>query len=613
MPMKKAAIIMQQKDAEGCIRALRSLGVVHVEHQQVPKGKDINLLHDDLALVNQALEVISEEEFVKKYKIKEEKKSIVVVQESIKHFPIPLRKSLEVVAKGDFLDWRQAVTRIIDLWKRLDHLQEYSRALTQQISDWQVWGDFDPLQVNSLSQKGIYIKLYQVPVKQINEFPQGVVVKNIFTASGFAHCVAIARKPLECAFKEIPLPKQGLSAFKERLAEDKKAIAAIKNEIFKSACFYESFLEIKKKLEKDIEFQQVLGGMGKERGIVYVAGYIPFDAQGYLIAEAKEREWGIVISDPSGDDNVPTLVRNPRWASVIKPVLGLLGITPGYHELDVSTLFLVFFSIFFGILIGDAGYGLVYMLLTVWLQKKRKRNIAMKNIISLFYILSSCAVIWGALTGTFFGQGWLVRLGYKPLVAQLNDAKFMQALCFFLGALHLSIAHSWRASLKFPSLTALADVGWICVLWGAFFLVRTLILGDLFPCWGRWLIIAGIVLVVLFTNPQANMLKAISEGLGTVALSLMNNFTDVVSYVRLFAVGLAGVAIADTTNTMASGLGGGAVALVAGAVIAIVGHALNIVLGPMSVLVHGVRLNVLEFSGHANVTWSGLAYEPLKE
>jgi V/A-type H+-transporting ATPase subunit I len=93
----------------------------------------------------------------------------------------------------------------------------------------------------------------------------------------------------------------------------------------------------------------------------------------------------------------------------------------------------------------------------------------------------------------------------------------------------------------------------------------------------------------------------------------MNNITDVISYVRLFAVGLATLAIAQTTNTMAAGLGNGLVALVGGIVILLIGHSLNVVLGIISVLVHGVRLNVLEFSGHAGVTWSGSAFEPFTE
>jgi V/A-type H+-transporting ATPase subunit I len=353
--------------------------------------------------------------------------------------------------------------------------------------------------------------------------------------------------------------------------------------------------------------------MGKEGAIGYVTGYIPSDREEHLFTEARIRKWGIVVTDPLDDDNVPTLLRNPEWVDRIKPLFELLGLTPGYHELDVSIPFLVFFSIFFGILIGDAGYGLVYILITLVLQKKLKPNAELKTTFSLFYLLGSCAVLWGILTGTFFGQAWLLNLGFRPLVPQLNDANFMQTFCFFLGALHLSIAHSWRAYLKFPSLTALADAGWICVLWTAFFIAKTMILGDVFPSWGIWLFASGIVLVILFTNPQARVLRGIGEGLGTVALSLMNNFTDVISYIRLFAVGLAGLAIAETTNTLASGFGKGVVALAAGAVIILIGHSLNIILGLMSVLVHGVRLNVLEFSGHANVTWSGFTFEPLKE
>jgi V/A-type H+-transporting ATPase subunit I len=96
-----------------------------------------------------------------------------------------------------------------------------------------------------------------------------------------------------------------------------------------------------------------------------------------------------------------------------------------------------------------------------------------------------------------------------------------------------------------------------------------------------------------------------------VALSLVNNFTDVVSYIRLFAVGLAGVAISNTVNTLAGSAGNGNI--LAQSLIIFAGHTINMLLGPMSVLVHGIRLNVLEFSSHANVTWSGVAYKPLKE
>jgi V/A-type H+-transporting ATPase subunit I len=121
--------------------------------------------------------------------------------------------------------------------------------------------------------------------------------------------------------------------------------------------------------------------------------------------------------------------------------------------------------------------------------------------------------------------------------------------------------------------------------------------------------------VILFTNPQRNVLKGIGEGVAAIALGLVNNFTDVISYVRLFAVGLAGVAIADAFNMMAAGNSGakGLGELIAGLLILIAGHTLNFILGPMSVLVHGVRLNVLEFCSHANVSWSGFEYKPFSK
>jgi len=584
--MKKATILFETRDAEETVQYLRTLGVLHVEHQNLPEGRDISALQEKVALIHSSFDVLNRE--------------------------IALEKNIQPQNKI-IGDWIAVADHIIELGKRQEQLVSLSRTIIGQINEWERWGDVDPNQILHLSQNGIYLRLYQVPVQEIGSFPDDVVVKTIFTAGDIAHCVAISRRQFECAFLEILPPKQSLSLLQKRLAENNKAMDAIKGEIIESACFYEALFGIKIKLEKEIEFQQVLSGMGKGGAISYVTGYIPFDMEGHLIAKVRSRKWGIVITEPSADDTVPTLIRNPKWVSIIKPVLGLLGLTPGYRELDVSSLFLIFLGIFFGILIGDAGYGLVYILITLVLQKLMKQNTEMKTTFSLFYLLGSCAILWGVLTGTFFGQEWLLNLGYKPLVPQLNDANVMQTFCFFLGALHLSIAHSWRAYLKFPSLKALADVGWICVLWTAFFVARTLILGEAFPSWGIWLIVTGIGLVILFTNIQANMLRAVGEGLGTVALSIMNNFTDVISYIRLFAVGLATLAIAETTNTLASGFGDGVAAFVAGVVIILIGHSLNIILGPMSVLVHGIRLNVLEFSGHANVTWSGFAFEPLKE
>ncbi len=587
VPMKKVTVIVLFPDAQSAVKDLRKLGVVHVEHLQITPDKGITTLQEEIALVNSAQEVLA-------------------------HNGPALEKTHQ--ERLNLEDWRTAARHAIDLGKRFEQLEAYARTLRASICEWEKWGDFDPRQFSILSAQGVHAALYQVPVKELQQFPEGYVVETVFISAGFAHCLVVAQEKIELPFKQISLPKQGLSEMQKRLSENTGVMAALKEQIKEQAHFYQPLLGIKKGLEKELELQRAIKGMGQEGSLAYLTGYVPSDALAQLSREARHNQWGMVTEEPSEDDVVPTLLRAPRWVALINPVLRLLEVLPGYHELDVSLLFFIFFSLFFGILIGDAGYGAVYALLTWWLQRKFSHKMKDQSVFFLLYVLSFCAITWGLLVGSFFGQQWCANLGFKPLVPALNDSKTMQAFCFFLGALHLSIAHCWRAILKTPSLTALVDVGWIGVLWSAFFFARMLILGEALPGFVMSLLWGGIALVILFTNPQRNMFKGVGEGLGAVALSLMNNFTDVVSYVRLFAVGLAGLAIADTANLMAGSVNGtGVPAAIARVFILVIGHSLNILLGPVSVLVHGVRLNVLEFSGHASITWSGVAYKPLRE
>jgi V/A-type H+-transporting ATPase subunit I len=577
--MKKVWLVCQPKDAQGTVSQLRKLGLMHIEYQQSPQSTDISALQEDIGVAALSLDVLS------RYCIGKEK---------------PPQKPVS--------DWKLACRHIIDLDKRLDQLREYSFVLKNRIVDWEQWGDFDPAKITSLAAKHIYIRFYEIPLNEIKSLPEEFIIKKISARGGIANCVIVSREKKDIPWKEIFAPKLSLSAMRHRLQQDSLVENTLTRDLCKHDDHYDDILMHKTLLEKELKFQQALQGMGQSAGLVYLAGYAPVDVVAKLEEAARVNQWGISVHDPAEEDPVPTLLRQPRWVSVIRPLLAFLGITPGYRELDVSWTFLIFFSIFFGILIGDAGYGLVYLLLTQ-LVLRRKLGYRQAKTTFLLSVLSASAIVWGLLSGSFFGQQWLTGLGISGFAPALNNARFFQTLCFFLGAVHLSIAHGWRTILKMPALSALADFGWLLIVWAAFFLARTLILSESFPWFGKPLLFSGIGLVVLFTNPQRNMFKAVGEGLGTIALSLVNSFTDVVSYIRLFAVGMAGVAIADATNAMASS-SGNAVAIV---VILSIGHALNLVMGPMSVLVHGVRLNVLEFSGHAGVSWSGITYEPLQE
>jgi len=583
VPMRKVYLVVRQQDADYCVSKLRNLGLLHVEHQQVPTGKDIASLQEDAALVNDALLIISQREPA---------------------------KVIQATGTEGFGDWKLLARYIIDTQKRIERLEEYSRNLFEGIQYWQAWGDFSPLKINELRQQGIFARLYQIPEKQLNQVPEDIFLHKVFSAGGIAHCLSLGRKDYSLAFKEIDFPKMGLFEMQQRLFADKKTLDSLKEEVKGLTRFRNTLSGIKKSLQVQLESQRVLRGMGYAQELAYVAGYIPFDAVYKLREFAKKESWGILVTAPAEEDNVPVLLRNPKWVSIINPLFKLMEIIPGYHELDVSPLFLLFLSLFFGMIIGDAGYGAVYFLLTFLGQRKFGKKAKDKKMFFLFYLFSFCAIIWGLLTGTVFGQQWYLSRGFKALIPLLNQTKFLMAFCFFLGALQLSLAHIWQAIKKAPSLQALADVGFICLLWAGFFLARMFILAERFPPSAKWLIWSGILLIIFFSSPSKNILKSTAKGLGVLALGLTGNFSDVVSYIRLFAVGLAGITVADSVNTLAAGVGANLLAKVA---ILFIGHTINILLGPISVLVHGIRLNILEFSVlHGNVTWNGLAYKPLE-
>ena len=165
-----------------------------------------------------------------------------------------------------------------------------------------------------------------------------------------------------------------------------------------------------------------------------------------------------------------------------------------------------------------------------------------------------------------------------------------------------------------PSPKALGEVGWIAILWTLFFAAGSLVIGKSMPGFTMPLFVMGVSLALIFSNFQKNILKGVGATLGDLPLSIISSFSDIVSYLRLFAVGYASVTVAASFNDMA--LGNGISSIAAGCIAAFVlflGHGLNIMLGLMSVIVHGVRLNMLEFSGHLNMQWAGKPYQPFKE
>lgn len=210
----------------------------------------------------------------------------------------------------------------------------------------------------------------------------------------------------------------------------------------------------------------------------------------------------------------------------------------------------------------------------------------------------------------------------------LSGQDVIMLLCFIIAIFHLTIAQVWNflLALSHRSLQALGQVGWMLVNFGLFYLVLDMVArfdldqafgtGDLVANISFIIIIVGLALIILFGSqkPRGNFFKGLLGGLGdlpSTVLGSISAFGDIISYIRLFAMGLAGAEIARAFNNMAGDLLSGNT-FIFGVLILLVGHTFNFVLCSLGVLVHGIRLKMLEFSGRLGIQWSGHEYDPFR-
>ena len=216
----------------------------------------------------------------------------------------------------------------------------------------------------------------------------------------------------------------------------------------------------------------------------------------------------------------------------------------------------------------------------------------------------------GVCNGAYFGtETKFMQVGF--FASGADQTAHLQLVCFVLALVHLSLGHCWRLVNVSSALEAIGQLGWIPILLLDFMVVLGLLVfpGMALPTWA--LIAGGVGLVmVLIGGVDWRDVGAICN----FPFDLIGSFTDTLSYVRLFAVGMSGTYMAQSFNGMGMQLWEASPWLIPVAILVIVfGHLLNVALAFMSVLVHGVRLNTLEFSNHAGIRWGGQAYKPLKK
>ena len=586
--MKKITLLCLAEDATGTLDALRDVGVLHLQHVNDPGSADLAKLRDDHARAVLALNTLSQ------------------------------YSSTDTGTDGDPATVIEEANQILESRRKLD---EKLTQLNDERTPLEPLGNFDPQLIERFRDRGIVVKLYRITDKTVPEPPEGVGLFMLSESARGRYVALVGGEDFEFPAREVPLPERRLADIDADIEGVRAELARTEARLTELSAHLSAVVDKVADIDEQIRYVEARDGMAAEGKLAYLQGFCPAGKVYRLKSAAEDHGWGLVLDDPSEDDNVPTLVRYPAWARVMRPVFKFLGITPGYREADISSAFFVFLTIFFAMIVGDAGYGLLFLILLPYFRHTKFRK-APAEPFRLLYTFSIATVVWGVLTGNYFGidyallPGLLQAVRVDWLITQSGSMTFS----LLLGAIHLTLAHGWKAVIYGRDPRTAVQAGWICIVWCVFALARQLLVHAPLPWWFFPALVAGLLAI-----PVGLFLRKAWMDLGLMALDLVSCFGDIMSYLRLFALGIASVKVAEAFNGMAGDLaalllsigGGGGflaftlpLAAAAMAVILGVGHGLNIILCAMSVLVHGIRLNALEFSLHLGQEWSGFEYKP---
>lgn len=582
--MKKVTLFTLSVDRESALEALRDLGVMQISTADRFSG-DSAAASEKLAVlhrVGQLLDRTAEDNAL----------------------PAPENADGDAAA---------IVDETLKIQSRRMSIQSELSEIHRRLETLAVWGDFDRALLDKLNASGLTVRLCYGSDEDLRSA----------AADGRWQCVEIHRSKGRAAFAvvaagtvdESALPVVKLSADDDprrlRSSADalKKEDGELAARLIALAKKRGSVAAAEAECAGVLDFCRARDSVAAHGDVSTLTGFVPAPRMDRLREAAQENGWGILAVDPGPGDNVPVLLENKGLAKIIKPLFDFLDITPGYRELDVSGAVMIFFTIFYAMIVGDAGYGILFLLGTVFGMIALKNKPAAAMPLRLMLILSIATVVWGVLCGSYFGLSFG---GLKCLTDPAVKNRSIQFFCFVLAVAQLSVGRLWQAWRDRKWRSVGSNVGWMLVIWGNFLLTVLLLIkpegfNPVRAMYGFYGI--GLLLIILcginWKDPAAVF---------QFPFSIIGSFTDVLSYIRLFAVGMAGACIATSFN----GIGSSVIRsnpwlLLLGVLVILFGHLLNLALAMMSVLVHAVRLNTLEFSNHAGLTWSGQKFSPFQK
>ena len=602
--MKKLTFLVYHKEYEEFLNSLRELGVVHIVEKQ-QGAADNTELQENIRLFNRLAATL------KLLQNQQHEKNAVIATEG------------GTAARG---------MQVLD---EVDALQTEHGKLSQQLQSYakekevlEVWGNFEPTGIQKLKDAGYIIGFYSCSegnYKEEWETEYNAMIVNRISSKVFFVTVTKAGQEVDLDVEQAKLPAYSLSRLEALYDTTEQAIEGNEKKLVAlSETDIPSLKAALKELQSQIEFSKVVLSSEQTAGdkLMLIEGWAPAYSKVEIEAYLNDAHVYYEITDPMPGDNVPIRLNNKGFFAWFEPICKLYML-PKYNELDLTPFFAPFFMVFFGLCLGDSGYGLFLFLgATAYRLLAKKVTPSMKSIISLIQVLSASTFFCGLLTGTFFGAN-IYDLDW-PIVQRLKHAVLMDnndmfRLSLILGVIQILFGMVLKAvnqTIQFGFKYAIATIGWIILLVSTavsalFSSSELLSMGG--TAYKVVLCISG-AMIFLFNTPGKNIFMNIGLGLWDSYNMVTGLLGDVLSYVRLFALGLSGGILAGVFNSLAVGMSpdnviAGPIVMV---LIFVIGHAINMFMNVLGAMVHPMRLTFVEFFKNSGYEGGGKEYKPFK-
>lgn len=549
-------------------------------------------------------------------------------------------KRLEALAKdghapaGDVTEVSAIIEKVEELTADIERRKAELQVIEKDIAMLEPWGEFRHSQVERLAHAGYDVRFFVTGVRSYNkEWEQLYNAMIVEQKQSRVYFVTVTHSGDEFELDAEPakLPTASLSSLIAEHEQVIKHINAFEQELVMLAKDKLNTLRVAaEQLQHEIEFAKVVLDGEKVSGdkLLLLEGWVPEKSKGALADMLNKESVFYEIREPMPGDDVPVKFNNNRLFRLFEPICELYML-PKYNELDLTPFFAPFYMIFFGLCLGDMGYGLFITLLSAVMLAVMKKGNSMIGYIRLALTLGISTIICGSLTGTFFGfniYNWGVPLfdwwrdnfsfsAMNPETGQMNDPNdSLFALSLILGGVQICYAMVIKivnTTIQLGFKYAVATLGWLLVIIGA-------VLAMFVPSMPMPVVYAicgiGAAGALLYNSPGKNIFLNIGLGLWDAYNMATGLLGDMLSYIRLFALGLSGGVLAMVFNNIAVQMSPDVPVLgpIVMVIIFLFGHALNLFMSALGAFVHPLRLTFVEFFKNAGYEGGGTAYKPFK-